>query len=51
MNDKPKECPVCKKRFTRYDFKPRLGPNQWFLRIYCSRKCYFKAKRETKNAR
>jgi len=41
-----KTCPICEKVFTRFDFKPKLNENQWFLRIYCSRKCYFKSKRK-----
>ncbi len=35
-----KTCPVCSKVFTRK--KLGLNKNQWFLRVYCERKCYLK---------
>lgn len=49
MADDSKTCPVCQREFTRFDFKPPLNPNQWFLRIFCSRKCYFEDKHQRKS--
>lgn len=41
-----KTCPVCKKVFTRKQLL--LSAGQWFTRVYCGRKCYFKGRRDTR---
>lgn len=38
--EETKTCPVCKKSFTRKQLG--ISIQQWGIRIYCSRKCYFK---------
>lgn len=40
---KPKRCPVCKRVFTRKELG--LTVNQWFLRVFCGRKCMLKDRR------
>ena len=42
--DAHKTCPKCGRKFTRREL--RLNANQWFLRIYCSRKCYMEVKKQ-----
>lgn len=41
-----KRCPVCRRLFTRQELK--LNENQWFLRVYCGRRCYFKGRNKTR---